>query len=316
MRTIALGDSTLLGSRLAYGCWRLVNTWDPSRVTDDAIVAGERAVLAAYEAGYTVFDNADIYCHGVCETVFGRAMRNVRGMRERVVVVTKCGIRFAGDPVPDAPGRYDFSADYIARSIEGSLRRLQVDHVDLLLLHRPDYLMNPSEVARAFNALRQQGKVREFGVSNFRPSQVAALQRACPMKLLVNQVEVHLGKLDALEDGTLDQCLAEGITPMSWSPLGGGLLAEGPANAFADSPLLRNVQAGLVETLDAVAREVGASRATVALAWLLKHPAGIMPVVGSINAQRIQDATRADVLELSREQWYRILIAARGEPLP
>ena len=176
-----------------------------------------------YEAGYTLFDNADIYCRGEAERILGEVLKEVSGMRDRVVIVTKGGIRPGGDPQPDSPGRYDFSASHLINACEQSLRRLGIETIDLYLLHRPDYLADPEEVAQAFSQLKAAGKVRCFGVSNFRPTLVTALQAACPMPLVAHQVEISLAKLDAFTDGTLDQCLIERITPMAWSPLAAGL---------------------------------------------------------------------------------------------
>src|SRR5215207_533833 len=176
MKTQLLGTSSLRSTRLAYGAWRLVSTMNPAEVTPEREAEGRRAVVAAYEAGYTLFDHSDIYCRGVCERVFGDAMRDVSGMRERILIATKCGIRFAGEPKPDSPHRFDFSASHILSSCEGSLKRLGVETIDLYQLHRPDALMNPEEVAEAFDKLRSAGKVREFGVSNFLWSTVPALQ--------------------------------------------------------------------------------------------------------------------------------------------
>jgi predicted oxidoreductase len=314
MKTIPLGSSSLTASRLAYGCWRIAGTWNPAEVSPNAEAAGRRAVVSAFESGYTLFDLADIYCDGVAETVFGQAMKSVSGMRERVVVATKCGIRKSGEPTPEAPYRYDFSADYIVRSCEGSLKRLGVDVIDVYQLHRPDYLMDPAEVARAFDQLKKSGKVREFGVSNFRPSQVTALQKACPMPLIVNQVEISLANLTCFDDGTLDQCLEERMTPMAWSPLAGGLIGDG-AHRLLPSQQAYRPQA-FVPVLDAIAKAHGATRITVALAWLLKHPSGIVPIVGSINPARIREAAKAPEVDLSREEWYRLLEAARGQRLP
>ena len=276
--------------------------------------AGRRAVLAAWEAGYTHFDHADIYGDGLCEEIFGRVLRDVPGMRDRVVVASKCGIRWQGDPGPSAPHRWDFSREHIVRSCEGSLRRLGTDRLDLYMLHRPDYLADPQEIAAAFDALKRQGKVLEFGVSNFRPSLLAAVRRACPMRLVVNQVEIHLARLDCLEDGTLDQCLADGVTPVSWSPLARGLLGDGGRPDPAD-PRAAGLRA-LLEVLDATARRLGVSRTVLSLAWLLRHPAGVVPVVGSTDPARIRDAAGADGLELGREDWYTMLTAARMRALP
>jgi predicted oxidoreductase len=309
MRSISLGTSSLSSSRLAYGCWRIAGSGSP-----EDRESGRRAVAAAYEEGYTLFDLADIYGGGNCERVFGEALREVSGMRDQVLIATKCGIRFSGDPTPDAPARYDFSAAHILGACDQSLRRLGVERIDLYQLHRPDYLMAPEEVAEAFGRLKEAGKVREFGVSNFRPSQVQALQRACPMKLIVNQVEISLANQTCLEDGTLDQCLAERITPMAWSPLAGGQLGEGGKDLlrWQETYSIAPIQA----ELDRSAKALGASRAVVALAWLLKHPAGVVPIVGSTDPARIREAAGADDLEISRENWYRLLVAGRAEPLP
>lgn len=314
MKTTPLGKIGMLTTRLAYGCWRLAGTWNKAEVTPDREAEGRRAVMAAYEAGYTLFDNADIYCGGIAEKVFGQALKEVSGMRSQILVETKCGIRFAGDPDAKAPHRYDFSASHIIWSCEQSLKRMGIDTIDLYLLHRPDYLMDTEEVASAFCQLKQSGKVRSFGVSNFRPSQFTALQRACPIPLIVNQVEISLARLDCFHDGTLDQCLAENVTPQAWSPLAGGVLGT---DAMVDSkhPRADRLKA-MQDALDALAREHNTTRTVVALAWLLKHPAGVVPIVGSTKPTRIKEAVAADVLDLSREEWYRLLLAARGEKLP
>jgi predicted oxidoreductase len=314
MRTTTLGTSSLKTSRLAYGCWRIAGTWNAAEVSAVGEETGRRAVIAAYEAGFTLFDHADIYCEGVAERIFGRVLKDVGGMRERILIATKCGIRKPGEPKQDAPYRYDFSAEHILRSCEGSLQRLRIDTIDLYQLHRPDYLMHPEEVAAAFGKLKEAGKVREFGVSNFRPSQLTALQRACPMPLIVNQVEISLAQLGSFDDGTLDQCLAEKITPMAWSPLGGGHLGDCAGRVL---PWQRAYQSSRVNgVLDAIAQQRGATRAMVALAWLLRHPAGIIPVIGSTKPENVRMAARADDFELSREEWYQLLAAARSEALP
>ncbi|MBI3192641.1 MAG: aldo/keto reductase, partial [Pedosphaera parvula] len=285
MKTILIGRSSLSASRLAYGCWRIAETEETGRTL------GRAAVIAAYEAGYTLFDHADIYCAGRAESAFGAVLKEVSGMCERVLIATKCGIRMAGDPAADAPFRYDFSAGHIRRSCEASLKRLGVDCIDLYQLHRPDWLCDPAEVAGVFSELQQAGKVRAFGVSNFAPSQVTMLQKACAMPLVVNQVEISLAKLDCFTDGTLDQCVAEGITPLAWSPLGGGQLADGPRRLL---PWQEKYQpATTVKVLDEIAKAHGASRSVVGLAWLLKHPSKIVPIVGSTKPDRIREAVRA-----------------------
>lgn len=312
MQTLRLGSSSLQVSRLACGGWRLAGTWDPAEVTPAAEARGRAAVHAAVAAGFTCFDLADIYCQGVCERIFGEALREAPGLRERLVIVSKCGIRRAGDPA-GAPYRYDFSAEHIVASCEASLRRVGIETLDVYLLHRPDYLMDPAEVAGAFDRLRRAGKVREFGVSNFAPAQVAALQATLPFPLVANQVEFSLAQLTPLTDGTLDQCLERRLTPMAWSPLAGGRLGDGAQRVL---PAQEHYDTAAVNfELDAIAAARGVSRVQVALAWLLRHPAGVVPVVGSTDPARLREAAAADALELTREEWYRLLVAARGEPL-
>lgn len=314
MDVITLGKSQLKSSRIAYGCWRILGVSEAATVRADHRASAKRTLLAAYEAGFTHFDHADVYCDGIAEEVFGEVLRETPGMREAVTITSKCGVRRKGTPGPGAPYRYDFSRDYIVQSCESSLKRLGVETIDLYLLHRPDYLGDPSEVAGAFEELKRAGKVREFGLSNFRPSQVAAYQRHCPMPLIVNQVEISIEHRHALDDGTLDQCLAESITPMAWSPLHGGRLTETLPIDINSPDHARRI--GVRETLDEIARQHTSSRTAVALAWLLKHPAGILPIIGSTRPENIRDAAKAASLKLSRDEWYRLLEAARGERLP
>ena len=301
MQTLTLGTSPLTCTRLAYGCWRLAGSEGGPRRED---AEGMAAVRAAYDAGYTLFDNADIYGRGECERIFGKVLRDTPGMRERIVLATKCGI------CPPWDGRthcYDSSSAYIIASVEGSLKRLGTDSVDLLMIHRPDFLGDPVEIGAAFAQLRTQGKVREFGVSNFRPSQLAALKKHCPMPLIVNQVEVSLATLSCLDDGTLDQCLAERITPMAWSPLAKGSLLDAAKDERAQK---------LQGLLTKLATEKGVTHAAIALAWLLRHPSRMQPIIGSVNPARIREASAADSVTLSRSEWYSLLTAARGTPLP
>ena len=300
MQTTPLGSSSLHCARIAYGCWRLAGSEGGPRLEEQD---GILAVRAAFDAGYTLFDHADIYGRNECERIFGKALRDVPEMRPRIVLATKCGIR---PPWDGATHCYDSSSAHIIASVEGSLKRLGVDFVDLLMLHRPDFLGDPAEIAAAFAQLRKQGKVREFGVSNYRPSQFAALQKHCSMPLIANQVEVSLGALACFDDGTLDQCLAERITPMAWSPL-----AKGRLISKADSN-----PRSLASLLHALAAEKGVSTAAIAIAWLLRHPSHMVPIVGSTNPDRIREATLADSVHLSREEWYTLFTAARGTPLP
>jgi predicted oxidoreductase len=311
VQQITLGSSSLTVSRLAYGCWRLAGSEGaPPEPNSDT---GKRAVLAAVDAGYTLFDLADIYGGGRCESIFGEALRETPGLRDRLVIATKCGIRPGGSPA-GMPGRYDFSAAHILQSVEGSLKRLGVETLDLLMLHRPDYLMDPVEVAGAFDRLHSAGKVREFGVSNFRSAQVSLLQQFLPRRLCVHQVEISLLQRAALDDGALDQCLTEQLTPMAWSPLAGGLLGE---RVHGLLPGQRGYQPDKIRpVLDSLAAGLGVTRAQLALAWLMKNPARIQPVIGSVQPGSIRDLARATEISLSREDWYRLLVAAHGAALP
>lgn len=312
MELIQIGSAPFQASRLAYGCWRIAG-WE-GNPTPEIEASGRRAVATAYDAGYTLFDNADIYGGGHAERVFGQALQEIPGMRDRVVIASKCGIRVKGNPPGENTTRWDFSAAYIVRAAEGILKRIGIETLDILMLHRPDILADPQEIALAFSQLQQAGKVRFFGVSNFRPALLSAVQAACPMPLVVHQVEISLAQTAAFLDGTLDQCLASRLTPMAWSPLGGGLLGDGAVNILP-SQKAYHVEPILAE-LKSLADELGVSPSVLALAWLLKHPSHIQPIVGSTNPARIRDAVAATKLELTRGQWYRLWVAAQGAPLP
>ena len=300
-----LGHSDLRSSRLAYGCMRIVG--DGSEADRDK---GKRAIHAAVEAGYTLFDHADIYGRGACEELFGEVLKDSPALRDQIVIATKCGIRFAGDPDADAPGRYDFSEDHIVGSVEGSLLRLGIEQIDLLMLHRPDYLMSADEVADAFEELASSGKVAHFGVSNFSASQFELLQSVLPAPLLVNQVEINIHNIDALSNGVLDQCQRMFVTPQSWGPIGGVVHpAWGNTFSLEDEERIRN-------EVNRQCESYGVDASTIALAWLLRHPAGISPIIGSTNPARIEAAVLALDVDYSREDWYRLLEARNGAPVP
>jgi len=313
MHTTRIGNSQLISSRMAYGCWRIAG-WEGAECTAERELHGRQAVIAAFESGFTLFDHADIYSDGMGETIFGKVLKEIPEFRGRAIISSKCGIRRAGKADSHIPYRYDSSYDHIVHSCEASLARLGVDVIDIYQLHRPDYLTNPEEVARAFTTLRQAGKVREFGLSNARPSFVAMLQKFLPMKLVVNQIEINLLHLDPFTDGSIDQCQAEQITPMAWSPLAGGRLASNNAIELSDPHHTRRQK--LRDTLDHIARERESTRANIALAFLLRHPAGILPIVGSTNQTTIRELVKACDLKLSHEDWYRLLEAACGHRLP
>jgi len=305
MQAVTLGRSELVSSRFVYGCMRICGDGSPA-----ARENGKKAIRAAIEAGYTHFDHADIYGDGASETLFAEVLREMPRIRDRLVITSKCGIRVAGQPHPEDPKRYDFSGQYIRRSVDRILARLGIDSLDLLLLHRPDYLGDPREVADAFQELQESGKVRHFGVSNFRPGQVSMLQAFCPMPLLVNQIEVNIDNLSALHDGTLDQCLERKISPMAWCPLGG--VAYPAWGTTLSGEQRRRIRA----ELDRQGRKYGAEHWIVILAWLIKHPAGILPIIGSTQPERIRAARQSLELDYSREDWYRLLEARNGREVP
>ncbi len=305
VESIKLGRSELRSSRLAYGCMRIAGDG-----SGDDRERGKRAIHAAVDAGYTLFDHADIYGGGACEELFGEVLRESPGLRDRIIIQSMCGIRPAGEPQADDPARYDFSGGYIAESVEGSLRRLGVERLDLLLLHRPDHLMHAHEVATAFDRLKESGKVGHFGVSNFSTSQVKLLDGEVSEPLLINQVEINIHNIDALENGVLNQCQRMQITPQAWGPIAGvAYPAWGNTFSADDEARIRNEVGRQCDIY-------GVDDWMVALAWLLKHPAHISPIIGSTTPERIETARRALEVDYSREDWYRLFEARNGRPVP
>lgn len=262
-----------------------------------------RLIEQCVELGVTTFDHADIYGHYTTEAEFGAALKRKPALREKIQIVTKCGIKLVTPNRPQYKIKsYDTSAVHITQSVEQSLKNLQTDYIDLLLIHRPDMLLHPDEVAEAFTNLRQAGKVKYFGVSNFTPSQFAMLNAR--IELVTNQVEASLLHLASFTDGTFDQCLQHRIKPMVWSPLGGG-------EVFGESKDDRILR--IQQTAKALATKHDASLDQVLLAWLLRHPAQLLPVLGTVRSERIQAATEALQLELTREEWYELWQASTGE---
>jgi predicted oxidoreductase len=288
-------------SRLVMGLWRLAS-W---RLGDRELLD---LVHACLDLGITAFDLADIYGDYACEEIFGRALVLEPGLRQRIQLITKCGIKLVSARRPQHQLKhYDTSRAHIVASVENSLAALHTEQVDLLLLHRPDPLLDPEEVAGAFHNLRQAGKVLHFGVSNFAPSQFDLLVSRLDLPLVSNQVELSVLHMDALHDGTVGHCQRLGIAPMAWSPLGGGALFDGED---PQSVRLREALAGVGEELG------GAGLDQVALAWLLRHPARIVPVVGTGRAERLRRAAAACALSLSRQQWFAIWTASKGQEVP
>jgi predicted oxidoreductase len=312
MKTQTLGQSPLAVSQIAFGCMRISGTWNPSDFTPAHEEMGRQALLAAYESGYTLFDHADIYGRTLCESIHGRLLAESPDLKSKTTIATKCGIRFGGDPTPSSPHRWDFSKSHIIESAERSLERLQINQIDLFQLHRPDLLMDPMEIAEAFQILADRKLVKFFGVSNFRPSMVDLLNANLPEPLIVNQIEISLDHLAPFEDGQLDSCLIHDLTPLAWSPLAGGWLGSSSLepSQFTD----RNAK--LHALLGDFSKKYNTSRQNIALSFLLKHPSHVIPIIGTTNPERIKDAALAAEIELSREDWYQLFTTAKNQPLP
>jgi predicted oxidoreductase len=287
-------------SRIALGCWRLA---------DENLGPHDVAALieASLDVGVTTFDHADIYGDYRCEALFGAALAERQALRDSLQIVTKCGIKLVSPARPaHTLKHYDTSAAHILASVDNSLRVLGVERIDVLLIHRPDPLMDADEVAAAFTQLRDSGKVRHFGVSNFTPSECALLASRLAFPLVTNQIEFSPLELGVLDDGTLDYCQRERITPMAWSPFAGGRLFS---DASARAVRVR-------EALAAIGASLGATIAEVALAWIMTHPARLLPVIGTCKRERVRATAAAVDLRLSREQWFAVWCASQGREVP
>lgn len=323
MKTYRIPHSDLEVSRIGYGCMHLSRAWDDTPLTAEERSRTHAMIDTALAQGVNLFDHADIYARGKAERLFGEVLRQHPSLRGQMVLQSKCGIRLAGDPEPSAPQRYDFSHSHIVASVETSLQRLGTDYLDILLLHRPDPLGQPEEVAQAFNALHQAGKVRHFGVSNHTGTQIALLQRHADQPLIVNQVELSLLHHYLIDEGitanqagtsssatgTLDYCRQHDILVQAWSPLASGRLAA-PLESM-DEKLRATAELALQ-----LAQTHGVQMEAILLAWLLRHPAGIQPIVGTTHPERLIASRAGDAIELSREQWYALFAAARGHRVP
>ncbi|MDQ0256689.1 putative oxidoreductase [Evansella vedderi] len=305
MKKIKLGNSDLQVGEISLGCMRM------------ASLSNEEAahvIETALEVGVHLFDHADIYGGGKSEEVFADAVGMTPSVREKMILQTKCGIR---------KGFFDFSKEHILNSVDGSLQRLKTDYIDILLLHRPDALMEPEEVAEAFSQLKESGKVRHFGVSNQNPMQIELLKKYLDVDLIVNQLQLsimHTPMIDAglnvnmqndpsivRDSGVLEYCRLNNITIQPWSPFQYGMI-KGSFVGNADFP---EVNAKLQE----MAEKYGVTDSTIAIAWLLRHPAKMQPVVGTMNPERLKVIAAASGIELTREEWYELYRSA-GNVLP
>lgn len=305
MKTIDIGKSGLLASEISLGCMRIADMGEQ---------ALDELLRTTLDVGIDFFDHADIYAGGKSEEVFAASLKRLGVARDQVILQSKCGIR---------EGMFDFSRDHILAAVDGSLRRLQTDYLDVLLLHRPDTLMEPEEIADAFSQLHRAGKVRHFGVSNMNPGQTELVRKFVEQPIIANQLQLSItntGMIDSglnvnmeidrsivRDGGILEYCRLHEITIQPWSPFQYGFF-EG---VFLDNDKFPELN----RAIDALAAEKGVTNTAIAIAWLLRHPAGMQPIVGTTNAQRVRDLARASSVEMTRKEWYAIYLAA-GNALP
>lgn len=323
MRRIRIPHTDLEVSLLCMGCMDLAGRWQKVSIGPEHEAQARAFLDAADELGVDFFDHADIYAHGRAEEVFGRVLRERPSLRGRIVLQSKAGIVRPDD---GTPVRYDFSREHLLQAVEGSLRRLGTDRLDILLLHRPDVLWEPEEIAGAFETLKRGGKVRYFGVSNLNRFQLDHLQKHLPDPLVVNQLEMNLLHHGFAEaqicfnqrsprypdgwEGLLEYCRDRGVLIQAWRPLAQGYLSGRSLDGQPEDI------ARTARKVAELAAKHGVSREAVVLAWLLRHPAGIQPVLGTIRPERLRACAEAAEVHLSRVEWYELFATARGEPMP
>ncbi|ETJ49681.1 aldo/keto reductase [Pseudoalteromonas agarivorans] len=310
-------------SRLVFGCMGLGGGWNKDAITKAHLKQTHECIDAAIAGGINFFDHADIYTFGKAEQVFGQALAERPELREHMYIQSKCGIRFEDDK---GPKRYDFSAKWIEESVEGSLKRLNTDYLDVLMLHRPDPLMEVEEIAQVFSCLQESGKVRNFAVSNMQQHQINFLQHALDMPIVANQIEASLQKHQFVDEGvyagnadgkdlnftagSVEYCRHFDIQIQSWGSLCQGLYTGGDltnaSQADINTSILVNKLAALYDT----------TPEAIVLAWLLRHPALIQPIIGTTNVERIAASCGALNVTLSREHWYALYVSAKGHELP
>jgi len=334
MKSTTITGTDLAVSRISFGCAGL-GGWNKGIVDKETADQAEALIRTAHEQGITLFDHADFYGFGNGELAFGEVLRRNPSLRESIVIQSKCGQLMPGDPGPADPYRVDLSRDHIIASVEGSLKRLNTDHLDILLLHVPDALMEPAEVGEAFEALKRAGKVRYFGVSNYSAMKIAWLQKHIGERLVINQIQIGLGHSHEIADGmefvlevgqellrvfggekagfdnayagipgsgTLDYCVLNDIQLQAWGPLHGNILRPEAATTPE--------QKKAAELISAIADEKGVTPSAIALAWLLRHPAGIVPVFATSSPKHLIENCRADDVTLTRSEWYALFAAA------
>jgi len=292
---------TLEVSNIVHGHWRLL---DWNLTNQDLLKLTKQSI----DLGITTFDHADIYGNYSCEKVFGDALNLDKGLRNDIQIITKCGIKLVSDKFPSRKLKsYDYSFNHIVSSVENSLKNFRTDYIDVLLLHRPSPFFNPEEVAKAFSHLKKQGKVQNFGVSNFNPQQFEMLNSHVEEELVTNQVEISPYCLEHFDNGNIDYFLTKKIKPMAWSPLGGGNILS-PTNSKGQR---------LLNTLKEVANELSINDIdSLIYSWLLNHPSSIIPIVGSGKIHRLKNSVDALTLKIPSDLWQKIYVASLGEELP
>jgi len=288
--------SKVIAGTMKWGAWG-------SKFSTDQFL---KIIEECISLGVTTFDHADIYGHYTTESDFGKALAIKPELRDQIQLISKCGICIV---TPNRPHHkikhYDTSREHILRSVENSLINLHTEYLDILLIHRPDPLMDPDEIAEAFAQLKEQGKVNHFGVSNFTPSQTELILSRYP--LVTNQIELSVLQLDPFLDGTLDQCINKNMIPMAWSPLGGG-------NIFAQLEDERNKR--IVAVAGMLADKYNCGPDQILLSWLLQHPSEVIPVLGTSKIERVQAAVEATNISMTREEWFMLWRASIGREIP
>ena len=307
--TIEIGPDSVKVTRLALGMMGLAGTWDPNEVGKENIDRAVNAFGTAIETGINFFDHADVYGNGACEDIFEKCQEEVKPDREKIFIASKCGIQFADE---EGPYRYDLSFQHIMQSVQKSLERMDISYFDLYQIHRRDPLTHPAATAEALNQLVEQGLVRYIGVSNYRPSQIKALQKYLRYPIITVQPEFSLLHLEPMDDGLLDYCEETNTTLLAYSPIAKGVLSGENTTNDLQFQLYKHLR----PVINEIADQKDASLVQIALAWLMHNPAGVIPIYGSNNPEHIKDAAKACSLSLDRSEWYRLWTAARGEPLP
>lgn len=307
MEKIKIGNSNLEASRIAFGCMSLGGGWNKNPISLQDEYKAFAAIDCALENGINFFDHADIYCLGKSEEVFSKILDKRPKLRENLILQSKCGINNLGKTP-----YYDFSKDYILSSVDGILKRLKTEYLDVLLLHRPDSLVEPEEVAEAFDILKTSGKVRHFGVSNHNAMQIRLLNKYLNEPLIVNQLEISLANSSIIDEGlnvnsntnpgpmrnfgTLEYCRLHDITLQAWSPLAGGRIVDPKIEKYRKLNI----------TLDEYAKKYGVKKGAIVVNWLLRHPAKIQPIIGTRSIQRIKHICQSSQIKISREEWYNL----------